>query len=1065
MLSFLFCLALFLFWWTVGYALVRSLHAMRSIVQDVLLAPPVGIVVTVLPVWMINRMGMPVGKFGWIIAAVLLPLALLQIWRLYRRGASDPRYPAIPWRMVWPFLAVLVLGLVAQARPMFAFGFDWVSYCNDDMANYCLAADRFYHNGFAEFHPEQLLTGSNWSSAFWFMHVMVGQRPGCELLLAWAMSVSGLNAHEVFMPVIIAMFLGLVCAAGALVMFPSQRRREPGEVEDPNQQTPNLMAAWTVGAMVAVSALTTLGVMYQLIAQVVGLSIVATVAAMILRPFDGLPANKLVRHGILVAIIGAGQLLIYPEVSPFLGLAFFLYTFVVFIKDPRKVVPLLAVVFVAAAGAFVILRIYAIEAVNFLLAQSQATHGDITVRGIQRTLFPYYMVPKGLADLWGFQRIGSWDTPWMLIDISIVLGAALAIFTMISAARYVLRGRPEATMAIIMFLMGLLLFRNRSGFGLFKLAMFIQPFAIGTIVISWFAIVDWWMHRREKRSRRGDDAAAPLKVRRAYVLRFAPLVLMSLAGMWTQIAYVKSAYGVGTAFLEIPDASRTRLNDEFVGILNASEPKQVISDTFNMVLGKFQALYATGRELVFPSNRYTLNIEALNEFERLKFRLTEKQIAEAYAYAIARNAKMPVEMFDVKDAINPDLVNTFRVTDTRLDPVLSVTDRDTNEPVTPNEKTGGPGGTEPLVVVSIGRQSVFNRFHFPADSQKNFEAISLSKVRDLLVYVSSDLGPPYFFTGHNRQPSVYQIEQEPSTTPFFRGATMAGAGRYMLAQVINPSPKVRMEISLTLSYHADKENRLPPMSAIGSKRVPFPVVGRGSARVFSEPFEPQIVEGRTYVMYDLGDDGRQFPSERKGLMGLFGTDVPIDRRVLTGFARDVSIVSEEQYANLRPPSWIGGFKPDATNPLRIRQLEYSGYYEDGWVAEDSYVRLLQPKGATEVVIRGEVPLLNGNKAYKNHAVLSVDGQVIAEADVTPGDFVLRGAASPVNVPATTPTPPPAGLPMPATVSAPNNAAGPVRTVRLQFTGPIQSLSAPDNRPAAAAIRSIGFQQPATVAAR
>src|SRR5205085_7203408 len=128
--------------------------------------------------------------------------------------------------------------------------------CNDDMANYCLAADRFYHYGFFDFpKPEHLIKGEYWADVFWFMHVWIGQRPGCELILSWAMSVTGLNAHEVFMPVIMAMFLGLVTTACALVMFPSElaRRRAAGERIEPAESDVdgNYTAAWMTGILVA----------------------------------------------------------------------------------------------------------------------------------------------------------------------------------------------------------------------------------------------------------------------------------------------------------------------------------------------------------------------------------------------------------------------------------------------------------------------------------------------------------------------------------------------------------------------------------------------------------------------------------------------------------------------------------------------------------------------------------------------------------------------------------------------------------------------------------------------
>lgn len=1081
MLSFLLCLGLFLYWWVLGYAVLRGLHATRSRVQDVLLAPPVGIVTLLIPVWTINRLGVPVGKFGWIVALVLLLAALALLWRLHRKG--EPVLE-VPFRRLLPFIGVVGIALVATSRPMFLFGFDWVSYCNDDMANYCLAADRFYHHGFFEFpKPEHLIRGEYWADVFWFMHVWIGQRPGCELILSWAMSVSGLNAHEVFMPVIMAMFLGLVTTASALVMFPSEvaRRRAAGERIDPTDEDEadgNYTAAWITGFLVAVSALTTLGVMYQLIAQVVGLSLIATVSALVLRPFDNLTRNQLLKHGALCGIMGSGVLIIYPEILPFLGLPFLLYFGVALLARRAKPLPVAAIVLVSMVVTFVLLRFYSIQSILFLRKQAGAVGGDGATGAIARTLFPYFLVPKGFADLWGFQRIGHWNVWPGWIDISIAAGLVITLFAVFACLKLTLRNRPEATVALVMFGLGLVLFVNRSGFGLFKLAMYLQPFALGAITIAWLALMRRFVMRRkaatESTSTRRIDWRRFGGLR---ALQVAPLILLAGAGMHAQTAYMASSYGLGTAFLEIPDPSKTRINDEFTGVLVKYPSKQVVSDTFNMVLAKFQALYTTGRELVFPANRYTLNIEAIDDDMLDDAKVDQASMAKVLEYRTARNASMPVERFDLKDPANPKLKNDFRVNDKQLDPVLSRSDRETGAPLTPNSV--GPDGKEPVLVVSVGRQSVFNRFHYPpANLKDNFVSMPISEARNVLMYVSSTLAPPYFFTGQTARPAIYQMEVEPKDSPFFRGATMCGAGQYMLCQVVNPSPKVRLAVSLTVSYHGDRENKLPGgFSAIGSDRVPFPVVGRGSARVFSAPFTPQWVKGRPYVMYDMGWEGQRFPSNRVGLMQMFGTDVPLDRRILSSFVRDISLVSEEQYANLKPPSEISGFGPFPSNPLRNAQLEYSGMYEDGWVGEDAYVRLFQADGADEVFLRGQVPLVDGNTGYRNHAVLSVDGQVIAEADVSPGEFILRGRVSKsktmlagqetagqealaTTIPTTMPTTKPIADRVPVPPSVDRSTDGPtgrVRTVRIQFTQPLQRLGHPDNRPAAAVMRAIGFQ--------
>jgi len=48
------------------------------------------------------------------------------------------RRPVLPLRQLKPFL-LIASGLVYIGWPSIRFGFKWISYGNDDMANYCLA--------------------------------------------------------------------------------------------------------------------------------------------------------------------------------------------------------------------------------------------------------------------------------------------------------------------------------------------------------------------------------------------------------------------------------------------------------------------------------------------------------------------------------------------------------------------------------------------------------------------------------------------------------------------------------------------------------------------------------------------------------------------------------------------------------------------------------------------------------------------------------------------------------------------------------------------------------------
>jgi hypothetical protein len=202
-------------------------------------------------------------------------------------------------------------------------------------------------------------------------------------------------------------------------------------------------------------------------------------------------------------------------------------------------------------------------------------------------------------------------------------------------------------------------------------------------------------------------------------------------------------------------------------------------------------------------------------------------------------------------------------------------------------------------------------------------------------------------------------------------------------------------------------------------------VGRGSARLFSPLLQPQTIAGRHYVAVDMGANPRMFLQSRRGLMRWFGTSVPLDSRRINGFLRDVSAVGGEQYDNLQAPTAISRFPAD----LASRDLEYSGIYEDGWVAEDSFLRLRQPVGRSQLVVRAMVPgLLRGATAIRVFA----DGNPVAQSVLRPGDNEVRAILE-------------------------DSAEGPAarRRIDLKFdrgTG----LPAPDGRIVSAQLKFVGF---------
>ena len=64
MSAFIFTLGVFAYWGFVGYATLSIFNPRLRVIQSCLISPAVGIAVVLLPVFLINRAGIPVKHFG-----------------------------------------------------------------------------------------------------------------------------------------------------------------------------------------------------------------------------------------------------------------------------------------------------------------------------------------------------------------------------------------------------------------------------------------------------------------------------------------------------------------------------------------------------------------------------------------------------------------------------------------------------------------------------------------------------------------------------------------------------------------------------------------------------------------------------------------------------------------------------------------------------------------------------------------------------------------------------------------------------------------------------------------
>ena len=480
----------------------------------------------------------------------------------------------------------------------------------------------------------------------------------------------------------------------------------------------------------------------------------------------------------------------------------------------------------------------------------------------------------------------------------------------------------------------------RSDFGLYKLAMYSQPFILGSLVLAWFA----W---RAKTSGGGKMHTAILVM---------PFVFLAALGLPAESHYVRLSAGRaegGGAFVEVPEASAGRLSSRLQFLGHEPHHSLVVSDTSNVVLAKVEAPnFAPFRQEYTADDYFTPGGEFHPRLDTWYAGRVRPGYIEWSLAALNRwHGMQKQESFDMHGGPS--------------NPFVRVAGRESAEDSYSLLASG------PLL------SAVNRRRPYDPGSGSLVSLISSDQVSNRLVQVDSLLGKSYFRSAAARpEGRIAMFQLEPDY--FYPGQSISAVGRVILFEVLRPTPGVRLELEYTASLQSDGRNTIPPVQAIGAQRSSFGAMGRGSARLFSPPLEPQMIAGRYYVAIDMGVTGQLFPHPRSGLMRWFGNDIPLDTRRTNGFVRDVSALDADQYDNLQAPTKISNFPSD----LSRKSLEYSGIYEDSWVGEQSFLWLQQPAQGAKLMVRAMVPPL-GQKSTTLHVF--ADGKPVADAALHPGD--------------------------------------------------------------------------------
>jgi hypothetical protein len=682
-----------------------------------------------------------------------------------------------------------------------------------------------------------------------------------------------------------------------------------------------------------------------LIAQVGGIGLMCASIALLCRspavswPIRANVAGELV----LAAIVLAGCAEIYPEVSPFIFLTVFLWYASGIVKGEVRPGPALLWLGAVTGLAALLLNGYLRNFTWVVVSRVLVSSAPAGMSDLHPLIFPFYLLPTGVANYFGIYPLTIYPfEPWLSVGIAV--GFGLVIVLAIATADGVRKREPIAIVNAIAFTLAALLFLRTSDFGLYKLAMYSQPLMAGTLAIWWCRVV-----RKEFFTQRRFAVVAP-------VAAFVVLNLIS-QGYYTQRSLALQTKQAAT-FVEIPYASSAHVADR-LRELAASLPTRthtVMCETSNIVLAKLMGGFFRSSSMIFIAGDAwgrtgIYNAEPTELLKPLRDPGVEaiaKRLSEG-ALEHIRSAEMPI----VDAAGRPQDFNEFRWDDRE-------------DAVRPENRWLLETG--PL-------QAMFN--HRSSEGfASGFRLEPFTKVRNRLVFVDSKLGHSYAFGSFLA--SLYQLEPD----FFYKRGTMSGVGRYLLVRVVNPTSKVRLLMWLSRSLSSDRRSELPDVTVVGKKRVSFHLSGAGSARAVSDPVGPRFIDGRAYLLLDMGLEGKRFSRHPGNLGALYHQDIPVDYRKLVAFVRDLSAIDAQAYDGMAAPTVIFPSAEDFANP----SLFYSGFYEEGWLSRRATVTLQSRPGNDRLHFGGYLPIIAGDQDFSTVTRLFVDGKEIFHRRLFVSDF-------------------------------------------------------------------------------
>jgi hypothetical protein len=876
-MAFLLACLIFAYLAVLGLAAASAFDRRISVITA-LVAPVAGAGVVLPAVLTFNRAGVPIDACGPPVAIGLLGVAVLIL---------ALRRPLLPWRAMRPFVPILAASALLAGWPMFVFGFDWLANGNDDMLVYAASALGLMHHGFFALPAlGDLISGIDVSQNMWYWEIAPPNRYGIDVFLATVAATARLTPMAIYMPVTIAGLLSLVAAVAAMCSARMPRHTA-------------IVAAVLVGLA---SPLTLFSVLQQLAPQIFGLAALVAIAAMAQAGGTGRGATA--QRGVVLGCACVALMHLYPEISPIAFAAALIWIPLLLWQGRGDAAVPRTLGRVAAFGAATVVVL-----LNVQLATVAATYRillSVTTGLGTISEINYFLLPSGVANAWGLVPLGLYPEPWL--SISIVAGIAACIGAAIGAVRALPRARYSDAMLVVVQLLCVVLFIHRSSYALFKMVFILQPFLAPLVARALVSAA----HGIGARTRiaRGPLSAALV----------ACAVAATVYSSWRYLGGAADLFADrSAAYTEILGASRHHVPDELREIARTAGSREtpVRTDAAQTQVAFLEAIALPGHVIEYEAldpyvalypmaadargNRMQGEIPGWPRGLRIAARANARARQRAFSqhfdhlgrYEFVRFVPPPVRA---------------------ADPLFS--------------RAAAGAARHGMLLQTGPHLTVMNRTSASVTQPFDVRAVPWDTVRNWLLLVDSDFGHPPDYPAPDAATAFGAVEPD----PYDPGSVFVTVGSSMLLEVLNPAPAVALRLDLSSSSSPYALSELPSIRLIGASTVTLRADGsRGSARLVTPAVRPALIDRHRFVVVVLDRRPERPVFARSPLMSVFGTDIALDSRRFTLFARDISVADR----TFPTPSRIARFPHD----LLDHGLLYRGAFEDGWLSQKFSVRL------------------------------------------------------------------------------------------------------------------------------